>query len=98
MRSPQILGGSLEPLDAPLRPLCPTCGSTQVRIAVEAAVSFDVVAAEGAEATRDLQVVGHLWHDAAWDRETSASCACGWTGCVGELRAHEGTGDTGSAA
>jgi hypothetical protein len=80
----------VEPLEGPLRPLCPSCRTTVVRVSVAASVLFDVVAAGGDDA-HDLQVIGHEWHDASWDGDTAAVCgSCGWRGRVADLRAPTG--------
>jgi hypothetical protein len=75
------------PLEAPLRPLCPACHTTVVRVSVAAAVVFDVVCADAHDGERDLQVISHEWLDACWDADARAACAtCDWQGSVAELR------------
>jgi hypothetical protein len=79
---------SVTPLDPPLRPLCPSCRSTVVRVAATAALVFDVVGADGTGEDADLEVMAHEWQDASWERGSAASCpSCAWTGRVEDLLA-----------
>ncbi|CAN5780179.1 hypothetical protein BH23DEI1_BH23DEI1_15730 [soil metagenome] len=74
------------PLGRPLRPLCPTCGATAIRIRVEALVVFDVVHTGSDGAPSDLEVIAHEWHDASWEADTPCACdTCGWVGRVADL-------------
>ncbi len=77
----------IAPLEAPLRPLCPSCHTTVVRVSVAAAIVFDVVCADAPGGERDLQVISHEWLDACWDADARVACArCDWEGSVAELR------------
>jgi hypothetical protein len=79
---------AVPPLDAPLRPLCPSCHATTVNVTVHATVTFDVVSSCGEGVPGELQVIAHEWLDTGWEVDAPVRCLrCDWQGRVDELTA-----------
>ena len=69
---------------AQAKPLCPNCGAGSVHIVAAVAVHYEVM---WEPAAQDIEVVGELFFDSAWDDATEARCPrCDWRGNVADLR------------